>query len=320
MITYYLKICYSLFMIDLHTHSTASDGNLSPTNLVLKAKERGITVLALTDHDTTAGLAEAASAALSQGITFVPGIELNITWPTGEFHLLGLGLTHTHQELQSIITELKDQRTNRNKNIIQKLKQDGFPVSQELLQAEFPNSTLGRPHIAAYLVKIGACKTVQQAFDQYLGKGRPYYIHRAGADLQDSIHAIKASGGIPVLAHPLSLYVSWGKIEPVLRGLRDAGVEGLEAYHPGARRPEGFRLEEMGRRLGFFITGGSDFHGEGIRKDRKLGHGCKGDKIPRRLWTEELLPRLTFTERLQECDAGGAMEPVFKIWKSNTTD
>ena len=320
MITYYLKICYSLFMIDLHSHSTASDGNLTPTDLIRKAKERGVTVLALTDHDTTAGLAEASTAALSEGITFVPGIELNITWPKGEFHLLGLGLTHTHENLQSIITELKEQRANRNKNIIQKLKQDGFPISQEGLQTEFPNSTLGRPHIAAYLVKIGVCKTVQQAFDQYLGKGRPYYIHRAGADLQQSIQAIKASGGIPVLAHPLSLYVSWGKIEPVLRGLRDVGVEGLEAYHPGARRPEGLRLEEMGRRLGFFITGGSDFHGEGIRKDRKLGHGCKGDKIPLRLWTEELLPKLSNIETVTGYGAGEAMEPVFKIWKSNTTD
>ena len=307
-------------MIDLHTHSTASDGNLSPSDLVHKAKEKGISVLALTDHDTTAGLEEAATAAQNLGMTFVPGIELNITWPTGEFHLLGLGLTHTHPDLQSIITELKNQRANRNHNIIKKLKEDGFPVSSEILQKEFPNSTLGRPHIASYLVKVGACKTVQQAFDQYLGKGRPYYIHRAGADLQESIQAIKASGGIPVLAHPLSLYISWGKIEPVLKELRETGVEGLEAYHPGARRPEGSRLEEMGKRLGFFITGGSDFHGEGIRKDRKLGHGCKGDKLPHRLWTEELLPHLTSVEKIGDYTEGGAMEPVFKIWKSKTTD
>lgn len=304
-------------MIDLHTHSTASDGNLSPQDLVLKAREKGITVLALTDHDTTAGLDEAASAALTQGITLVPGIELNISWPTGEFHLLGLGLTHIHPSLQAITTELKNQRTSRNSNIILKLQQAGFNISVEAIKKEFPQSTLGRPHIASYLVKTGSCKTIQEAFDKYLGKGRPYYIHRAGADLQQAITAIKASGGVSVLAHPLSLYVSWGKIESVLGGLRESGVEGIEAYHPGARRPEGIRLEEMGRKLGFFITGGSDFHGEGVRKDRKLGHGCNGEKLPHRLWTEELLPHLQSYSTQVE---GGATEPMFKIWQSNMVD
>lgn len=304
-------------MIDLHTHSTASDGNLSPQDLVLKAREKGITVLALTDHDTTAGLDEAASAALTQGITLVPGIELNISWPTGEFHLLGLGLTHIHPSLQAITTELKNQRTSRNSNIILKLQQAGFNISVEAIKKEFPQSTLGRPHIASYLVKTGFCKTIQEAFDKYLGKGRPYYIHRAGADLQQAIAAIKASGGVSVLAHPLSLYVSWGKIESVLGGLRESGVEGIEAYHPGARRPEGIRLEEMGRKLGFFITGGSDFHGEGVRKDRKLGHGCNGEKLPHRLWTEELLPHLQSYSTQVE---GGATEPMFKIWQSNMVD
>lgn len=307
-------------MIDLHTHSTASDGILSPSDLVLRAKERGISVLALTDHDTTAGLEEGATAALARGMTFVPGIELNIAWPTGEFHLLGLGLTHTHPSLQSIIAELKAQRGSRNTNIIGKLQQDGFPISEEIVRREFPDATLGRPHIASCLVKTGVCKTVQQAFDQYLGKGRPYYIHRAGADLKAAIAAIKASGGIPVLAHPLSLYVSWGKLEPVLQELKESGVEGLEAHHPGARHPEGRRLEEMGRRLGLLVTGGSDFHGETVRKDRRLGHGSGGEKIPRRLWTQDLLPRLSLAEKTACHEQGAATEPVFRIWKSSTTD
>lgn len=307
-------------MIDLHTHSKASDGNLSPHDLVAKAREKGISVLAVTDHDTTDGLEEAAQAALEHNITLVPGIELNISWPTGEFHLLGLGLTHTHPLLQAIITELRSQRKNRNRDIIKKMQQDGFNISQEALLESFPTSTLGRPHIAAHLVKVGACKNIQQAFDRYLGKGRPYYIHRAGADLSSSVAAIKASGGIPVLAHPLSLYISWGKIEPVLQELREMGVEGLEAYHSGARRPEGIRFDQMGRRLGYFITGGSDFHGEGLRKDRKLGYGSGGEKLEHRLWTEELLPRLPQIEKVKDYSAGDATEPVFKIWKSITTD
>lgn len=307
-------------MIDLHTHSKASDGNLSPHDLVAKAREKGISVLALTDHDTTDGLEEAAQAALEHNITLVPGIELNISWPTGEFHLLGLGLTHTHPLLQAIITELRNQRKNRNHDIIKKMQQDGFNISQEALLEAFPESTLGRPHIAAHLVKVGACKNVQQAFDRYLGKGRPYYIHRAGADLSSSVEAIKASGGIPVLAHPLSLYISWGKIEPVLKELRETGVEGLEAYHSGARRPEGIRLEQIGKTLGYLITGGSDFHGEGLRKDRKLGYGSGGEKLQHQLWTEELLPHLSQVEKVKDYSAGDSTDPVFRIWKSITTD
>lgn len=279
-------------MIDLHSHSTASDGNLSPKDLVIMAKEKGVTVLALTDHDTTAGVEEALKTAQEQNISLVPGIELNISWPTGEFHLLGLGLTQTHPSLQFIIEDLVNQRKNRNKNILVKMQNDGFDVNEEELLKSYPNATLGRPHIAAYLVKIGACKNVQQAFDRYLGKGRPYYIHREGADLRQSIAAIKNSGGTPVLAHPLSLYLSWGKIEPVLEELYETGIEGLEAYHSGARLPEAQRLEKIGKKIGYFITGGSDFHGEGIRKNRKLGYGAGGEKLQERLWTEELRPRL----------------------------
>ncbi len=305
-------------MIDLHTHSAASDGSLSPADLVSAAKERGITVLALTDHDTTAGLAEAAHAAKSQGITLVPGIELNIAWPTGEFHLLGLGLTHTHPSLRHIMEDLVEQRKNRNKDIIRKLQQDGFDIDEDNLQKAFPQASLGRPHIAAQLVKTGACKTVQQAFDRYLGKGRPYYIHREGADLQESIQAIRDSGGVPVLAHPLSLYIAWGKLEPVLAELREMGVAGLEAYHSGARRPEGIRLEEIGRRLGYFITGGSDFHGENVRKDRKLGYGAGGEKLQQRLWTEELLPRLATVAKTGNQNDRGTSEPVLTIWESAT--
>ena len=280
-------------MIDLHTHSKASDGHLSPKELVSYAAEKNISVLALTDHDTTDGLWEAQEAA--KDIQFVPGIELNIDWPTGEFHLLGLGLNSTAPSLKKIITDLKEQRQERNKSIITKMQAEGFDISQEAVMQRFPHATLGRPHIAAYLVEKKYCKTLQQAFDKYLGKGRPFYVHRAGADLSQSIEAIKESGGVPVLAHPLSLYVSWGKMYPLLEELKNQGIEGLEAYHPGARISEGQRLEEMGHRLGFFITGGSDFHGEAVRKDRKMGYGTRGLKLEDRLWTEELLPHINLT-------------------------
>ena len=279
-------------MIDLHTHTKNSDGNLTSRELVFYAAEKGIRVLAITDHDTTDGFSEGQKAAKKVGIVFVPGVELNISWPTGEFHLLGLGLKETSSELNAIIQNLKQDRKNRNSKIIEMLQQDGFPISEKELREMFPDSNLGRPHIASFLVSKKICKNTQQAFDKYLGKQRPYYVNREGADLDLAIQAIKTSGGVPVLAHPLSLYISYGKIEPVLINLKERGIQGLEAFHPGARKTDALRLEELARKIGFFVTGGSDFHGEKIHIGRKIGHACGGEKIPERLWFQELLPKI----------------------------
>ncbi|HPX27430.1 MAG TPA: PHP domain-containing protein [Treponemataceae bacterium] len=277
-------------MIDLHSHSTASDGSLSPSELVSYAASKGVTVLALTDHDTLDGLAECGTACKNSGITFVPGVELNIDWPTGEFHLLGLSLKAVSPSLTALLKDLQESRIERNRKIVETMNNDGIPVSFEALSKHYDTKSLGRPHIADFLVKNKIVKTAQQAFDRFLGKGRPYYVGRQGLDLDEAISAIVDSGGIPVLAHPMSLYVSWGKIEPVLTDLFARGIKGLEAWHPGARVAECMRLEEMGRKLGFFITAGSDFHGEQVRKDRKIGHTAGMKKIDNRFWTEELEP------------------------------
>jgi len=277
-------------MIDLHSHSTASDGSLSPSELVSYAASKGVTVLALTDHDTLDGLAECGTACKNSGITFVPGVELNIDWPIGEFHLLGLSLKAVSPSLTALLKDLQESRIERNRKIVETMNNDGIPVSFEALSKHYDTKSLGRPHIADFLVKNKIVKTAQQAFDRFLGKGRPYYVGRQGLDLDEAISAIVDSGGIPVLAHPMSLYVSWGKIEPVLTDLFARGIKGLEAWHPGARVAECMRLEEMGRKLGFFITAGSDFHGEQVRKDRKIGHTAGMKKIDNRFWTEELEP------------------------------
>lgn len=279
-------------MIDLHAHSTASDGSLSPSELVSYAASKGITVLALTDHDTLDGLAEADNACKLAGITFVPGVELNISWPTGEFHLLGLSLQSIAPSLTALLKDLQESRDERNRKIVETMNNDGIPVTFEALSKHYDTKSLGRPHIADFLVKNKIVKTAQQAFDRFLGKGRPYYVGRQGLDLDDAIRSIIDCGGIPVLAHPMSLYVSWGKIEPVLIDLYERGIKGLEAWHPGARVAECSRLEEMGKKIGFFITAGSDFHGEKVRKDRKIGHTAGMKKIEDRFWTEELKPAL----------------------------
>ena len=292
MITYFSKICYIFCMIDLHTHSTASDCEISPSELIKYAAEKGITHLALTDHDTTDGLDEAEKAAAEEGIHFIRGIEINIERNRGEFHLLGLNLQKNSPELDQIIIQLQEAREVRNRQIIEKMKNDGLDVSYEELKELFKVKTIGRPHFAAYLVQKKLVRHRQQAFDRYIGQSRPYYVERKGADLSESVDAIIKSGGIPVLAHPMSLYVSWGKLEAVLGEIKDAGVKGLEAWHPGVRKNEAIRLEEAARKLGFFVTAGSDFHGENIRADRKIGHTAGMMKIDDRFWTEELLPAI----------------------------
>ncbi len=276
-------------MIDLHVHTTASDGQYSPAQIIRKAAEKNLKAIAITDHDTVAGLQEAKEAGRELGVTVVPGIELNITFPTGEFHLLGLGIKTPSPSLVNIVENVIKNRNDRNAQIIEKMNQDGVPLTQEELQADFPGTVIGRPHFAAELVKHGVVKTRQQAFDQYLARGRKWYVPRVCTNLDEAIVALRESGAVPVVAHPMSLYLSWGRLPDFLKDCYEKGVMGIEAFHPGARVTECLRLEELGRKIGFIITAGSDFHGEKIRSDRRLGHTCGGKKIDDKYYFEELL-------------------------------
>lgn len=274
-------------MIDLHTHSTASDGTFSPGDLVNKAVSKKLKVLAITDHDTVAGLEEAKKAAQNQDIIFIPGIELNIQWPTGEFHLLGLGLKQISDDLNSIITYLQRQRETRNQKIVELLNKDGFEMTMTELIDRFETESIGRPHIAQMMVEKGYVKQRQQAFDNFLGKGRKYYVDRAGADLSMASKAIKNSGGVPVHAHPLSLYLSINTLETTMEEIKSKGVMGLEAYHPAIRVSQGQQLEKIARKLDMFVTAGSDYHGK-VRADRHLGKTAGNEKINDRFYFEEL--------------------------------
>ena len=279
-------------MIDLHVHSTASDGQYSPAEIIQKAAEKNISVIALTDHDTVNGNKAAQAQADKAGLTFVHGTELSINFPTGEFHLLGLGLKEISSSLQQILNAVVENRHIRNEKIINLMRADGVDITLDEMYQEFPNTILGRPHFAAMLQKKGIVRHRQQAFDRFLAHGRPWYVKKVGTNLDEAIIAIHESGGAPVIAHPMSLFLSWGKLPDALKDFYDRGVVGMEAYHPGARVTECLRLEELGKKIGYFITAASDFHGEKIRADRKLGHTCGGKKIEDRFWTENLKPWL----------------------------
>ena len=283
-------------MVDLHTHSNISDGILNPIGLISYAVEQNLSAIALTDHDSTDGIDAAAKQAELKGIDFIPGVELTISWPTGEFHLLGLGIKRVSARLAEITEILQKNRIERNRQIILKMQENGFDVSYEELVASVETKCIGRPHFAEYLVKKKLVKNRQDAFNKYIAKGRPYYVEKAGCNLDEAITAIVESGAVPVLAHPLSLYVSWGKMQNVLEELKERGIVGIEAFHPGARLNDCLRLEELGKKLGFCITAGSDYHGEAVRKDRHLGYTAGDRKIEDRFYYEELKPLIDNAE------------------------
>ena len=283
-------------MVDLHTHSNISDGILNPIGLISYAVEQNLSAIALTDHDSTDGIDAAAKQAKLKGIDFIPGVELTISWPTGEFHLLGLGIKRVSARLAEITEILQKNRIERNRQIILKMQENGFNVSYEELVASVETKCIGRPHFAEYLVKKKLVRNRQDAFNKYIAKGRPYYVEKTGCNLDEAITAIVESGAVPVLAHPLSLYVSWGKMQNVLEELKERGIAGIEAFHPGARLNDCLRLEELGKKLGFCITAGSDYHGEAVRKDRHLGYTAGDRKIEDKFYYEELKPLIDNAE------------------------
>jgi predicted metal-dependent phosphoesterase TrpH len=268
-------------MIDLHTHSTASDGSLSPSALMVEAARQGLSAIALTDHDTIDGLDEARDEAERQHISFIPGIELEINWGNssgGEFHLLGLGLRAPSASFLAVIAELSRLREARNLEILECMHSLNIDAEYREIKALSGGHSVGRPHFAAFLVKQRIVKNTDQAFKHYLGKGKPFYVPKPGIDFEYAVSVIRESGGISVLAHPLSLYVSWGHLPDLVKNLKERGLEGIEAWHPLAPVRSCRRLEELGKSLGLFITAGSDFHGT-IRADRTLGISAGRQKI-----------------------------------------
>ena len=276
-------------MTDLHTHSTASDGSFSPVSLMNEAAKRGLSAIALTDHDTIDGLEEAAKAAAERNMIFIPGIELEIEWKEdagGEFHLLGLGLKKTCASFRTAVADLARRREQRNFEIVDRMNKAGISASYDEIKAlasgsEGPGkfgSSIGRPHFAAFLVKRKIVRNREQAFTRYLGRGKPFYAPKAGLEFERAVEAVKESGGIAILAHPMSLYVSWGRLPDLIKSLKERGLDGLEAWHPSTKVSSCKRLEELGKKLGLCVTAGSDFHGE-VRPDRRLGITAGGRKI-----------------------------------------
>ncbi|MCQ8181246.1 PHP domain-containing protein [Methylomonas sp. SURF-1] len=248
---------------DLHCHSTASDGALPPAELVNRAKQQGVGVLALTDHDTVAGLAEARQAAQDCGIRLVQGIELSAGFESHCLHIVGLNIDPTNSRLLEGIGRQQITREERAQKIAQKLVKKGIPDAYPELRAAAGNGEITRLHFADFLVKHGYVETQQDAFDRYLSKGKPGYVPTAWAPLADCVDWIRQAGGVAVLAHPLRYKLSTKWLDKALIRFKAAGGQGIEVVTGRAsiddiRLSYGFALKH-----GLYASQGSDFHAPG---------------------------------------------------------
>jgi predicted metal-dependent phosphoesterase TrpH len=268
--------------VDLHCHSTASDGTLSPTEVVQLAHRAGLSALALTDHDTIAGVGEAASAAGSLGIDFLPGIEISCEFPhPGTMHLLGYGVDPESKVLRDLTRQLIDARDNRNPKIIAKLNDLGVAITMEEVEAEAGGGgVVGRPHIAAVLHRKGYVSSIKQAFDKYLGTTGAAYFDKERLSPRRAFELVRESGGLPVLAHPVQLRTTNdAELQRIVKDLVDLGLAGIEVIHSDHDDALVAKYTALADRYGLLKTGGSDFHGSN-KKDIDLGL-ARGRRIPR---------------------------------------
>jgi len=252
--------------IDLHTHSTASDGLLTPAQLVALAVERGLRALALTDHDTVAGLPEAGAAATAAGLQFIPGVELSTHVTAGEVHVLGYFIDPTDPTLSAALAQFRDAREGRAATIVERLTAAGAPITLERVLA-FAGGSIGRPHVARALVEAGHATSINDAFERWLVRGRAGYVDRFRLTPPDAVRLICAARGVPVLAHPHSA----DDLGTLLPELVAAGLAGIECYYGDYDDLRKREYLALAKRYGLVATGGTDFHGTGVAHRRPLG-------------------------------------------------
>lgn len=248
--------------IDLHTHSTASDGIYSPAELLHRAKDIGLRVLALTDHDSTDGLLEAAQTASRLDIDLIPGIEINTDVAGGEVHVLGYFPEYERPAFQAVLKVLRDARERRGQRMVELLNEQGIAVSWERVR-EIAKGSVGRPHVAKALLEAGYVKTIGEAFDTYIGKGCYAYVPRYRLTPVDAVHLIVSANGLPVIAHPIEL-PGLAELRNWLPELCEAGMAGLETYYGPYTTAEEQALRALANEFHLIPTGGTDFHGPGI--------------------------------------------------------
>ncbi len=260
-------------LVDLHTHSTASDGTLTPTELVEHAREAGLAAIALTDHDTADGVAEAKAAGEQRGIEVVPGIEVSAMRERGTLHIVGLFIDPDDPSLRDKCRRMQAARARRNGRMIARLTELDMPMTIDEVHAKAGGEVLGRPHVASVMLEKGYVRTRQEAFDKWLAKSKPAYFPKALFDPADSVEMIHSAGGIAILAHPSQLRCETDEeLDAAVAAFRAAGMDGIEVQWSTATAEEMALAERLAEKHGLLRSGGSDFHG-GMKPDIRIGVG-----------------------------------------------
>ncbi len=265
--------------IDLHTHSNASDGTLTPGQVVLEAYEAGLSAVALTDHDTADGLEEAALAAKdilahdkTADFQFIPGIELSVSYKDHELHLVGLHLDLHSEGFALALKKLQDNRDQRNEKMIQKMQAAGMDITMGALQADQGGGVLTRANFASYMLHKGYISSVQEGFDKYLDRGKAFYVPREYLSPKEAIDLIHNANGLAILAHPLVYGMNMAQLEDAVSDLTRLGLDGLEAYYSMNHDHDTVHMKTLAQKHGLILSGGSDFHGAN-KPHIKIGRG-----------------------------------------------
>lgn len=272
--------------IDLHLHSTASDGSYTPSELVHYAIEKGLIAFALTDHDTTSGIDEALNEAELindfSPIKVIPGIELSAEYKGKDIHILGLNIDYRNKEFQKKIEYFRNIRAERNVKMIELLNKHGFKITEEQLKERFKDAVITRAHFAIMLVECGYVKDKDIAFKKYLNPGCPCYVPRTRINVIDAISLIHLANGKAVLAHPLLYHFSEAELDSLVALLKENGLQGIEAIYSSNKWNDESRMKQLAQKYDLFITGGSDFHGL-AKPTLDLGIGYGDLKVPEKL-------------------------------------
>jgi 3',5'-nucleoside bisphosphate phosphatase len=273
-------------MIDLHTHTNYSDGSQTPAELVEEAVAKGLTAIAVTDHDTVDGLPEALAAGERLGIEVIPGVEINLEHDRVTMDMLGYFLAGAPtEELQQELAELRVYRMERNDRMLERLAELGLPLSPEDLAAAGENGAVGRPHIGEAMVRRGYVSSISEAFELYLGRGAPAWVDRRRLGLGRALKLLRASGALPVLAHPGIIRTDPAGLNHIVRDAARSGLAGIECYYPLHDEETVARCLGLAGKYALVPTGGSDYHGS-VKPKARLGAGSLGGPVPDEVLTD----------------------------------
>lgn len=265
--------------VDLHTHSTFSDGTVTPEKLVKIALRERVKVLALCDHDTTDGIESFMSASANTELRTVAGVELSAFWNIGTCHIVGLNLNWKNDELQSVLHQFRDGRDRRNIQIIEKLRKLGIPIEVDDVLKNSNGEVIGRPHIAKAMVQINAVRSVDEAFDYYLKKGAEAYVPRELLDPMAALITLKKARAVTVLAHPVQLKITGDQLKIFINQLKTFGLDAIEVFTPHHSDEQVKYYYQIAKDTGLGMSGGSDYHGK-FKPERKPGMYGKLKPIP----------------------------------------